>query len=48
LAYVVRAIDHDTSVVPKGAYKLNPDHEIERNSTYNGLQRSTALSMSNY
>ncbi len=29
LSYIVRKIDTDTSVIPKGAVKLTPDMNIE-------------------
>lgn len=36
LAYVVRSIDFDTSVVPEGAFKMLPINEMRRNDTYTG------------
>ncbi len=48
LAYVVRAIDHETQVVPKGAFKLTPDHELERNRNFSGLRRENALDIKSY
>ena len=37
LSYVVRTIDHDTSVVPVGAYKMLPINELRRNDLFEGL-----------
>jgi radial spoke head protein 9 len=37
LAVVVRNIDHDTSIVPQGAVKVIPVHELRRNETFRGL-----------
>lgn len=36
LAYVVAAIENDTHVVPEGAFKLIPVHEIRRNDAFKG------------
>lgn len=48
LSYVVRAIDHETSVVPKGSFKLTQAHELARNKQFGGLPRSTATDLSNF
>ena len=37
LSFVVRTIDHDTSVVPVGAYKMLPINEIRRNDLFEGI-----------
>jgi len=37
LSYVVRTIDHDTSLVPVGAYKMLPASELRRNDLFEGL-----------
>ena len=37
LSYVVRTIDHDTSVVPVGAYKMLPINELRRNDLFEGF-----------
>jgi radial spoke head protein 9 len=36
LAYVVAAIENDSHVVPEGAFKLIPTHEIRRNEHFAG------------
>lgn len=36
LAFVVAAIENDTHVVPEGAFKYIPSHEIRRNESYKG------------
>lgn len=37
LAYVVRAIDVDCSIVPVGAFRLTPNHELRYNDEFKGL-----------
>ena len=37
LSFVVRTIDHDTSIVPVGAYKMLPINELRRNDLFEGL-----------
>ena len=37
LAYVVRAIDHDCSLVPQGSFRMTPSHELTRNKAFEGL-----------
>ena len=37
LSFVVRTIDHDTSVVPVGAYKMLPINEMRRNDLFEGI-----------
>ena len=37
LSFVVRTIDHDTSIVPVGGYKMLPINEIRRNDLFEGL-----------
>lgn len=39
LSYIVRKIDTDTSVLPKGAIKLTPEHELRINKTFKGLNK---------
>ena len=36
LAYVIAAIENDTHIVPEGAYKLLPSHEIRHNESFKG------------
>lgn len=38
LSYIVRQIDYDTSIVPEGALKLIPEHELRINKTFKGLK----------
>ena len=38
LSYLVRQIDYDTSIVPAGALKLIPEHELRVNKSYKGLK----------
>ena len=37
LYFVVRTIDHDTSVAPVGAYKMLPINEMRRNDLFEGI-----------
>lgn len=39
LSFVVNKIEHDTHIVPQGAYKLTPIHEIRQNDTFQGLTK---------
>lgn len=48
LAHVVSCIDHDTAVVPRGAYILTATHATVRNATFGGLTATEAASPSNY
>lgn len=41
LAYVVRKIENDTHIVPQGAYKLTPIHEIRTNETFHGIEKDS-------
>eukprot|EP00591_Stephanopyxis_turris_P008770 CAMPEP_0195525750 /NCGR_PEP_ID=MMETSP0794_2-20130614/26351_1 /TAXON_ID=515487 /ORGANISM="Stephanopyxis turris, Strain CCMP 815" /LENGTH=260 /DNA_ID=CAMNT_0040656275 /DNA_START=30 /DNA_END=809 /DNA_ORIENTATION=+ len=48
LAHAVAAIDHATSIVPRGAYVVTPAHKVIRNKTFEGLNASTASSLVNF
>ena len=48
LAYVVRAIDHDCSVVPQGAFRMTPTHELIRNKAFEGLTSTTVKDIKRY
>ena len=37
LSYVVRKIEADCHVVPRGSFKLTPIHEIKKNEAFRGL-----------
>ena len=37
LSFIVRTIDHDTSVVPVGGFKMLPINELRRNDLFEGL-----------
>lgn len=43
LSYVVRAIDHDCSAVPRGAYRITPTHELRQNNFFSGLSQDQSL-----
>lgn len=40
LAYIIKLIDYDTNVVPQGAFRLIPIHELRRNESFRGLKPS--------
>lgn len=46
--YIVRAIENDCHVVPQGAFKLTPNHSVERNEAFRGLKGEEAFSLINY
>lgn len=50
LSYVIMSIDHDTSVVPRGAYKITPIHELRSDGLFHGLdiKESPILNMWNH
>ena len=48
LAFVVRAIENDAHVVPHGAFKLTPVHEVRRNEAFKGLRKEHALDVLSY
>ena len=48
LAYVVRAIETECQVVPIGAYKLTPNHELRLNEAFVGLNLAEAADIGNY
>ena len=48
LAYVVRAIDHDCAVVPQGAFRMTPTHELTRNPAFEGLPLGQIKEIKNY
>lgn len=48
LAYQVRAIDHDTAIVPKGQYYLTATGEILPNHSFKGLSVEDSRKIINY
>lgn len=48
LAYVLNSIDHDTGLVPKGAYIVNPTHYVTENNLFIGLNATEATDLSSY
>jgi hypothetical protein len=40
LAITVHLVDHDCQVVPLGAYKMLPTHELIKNPAFRGLKMS--------
>ena len=43
LSHTVRSIDHDTAVVPMGAYLLDDNRDVVLDSTFHGLAHKTNL-----
>lgn len=48
LSYVVSAIENDTHVVPEGAFKLTPKHELRRNLAFKGLDKRDLKKLEKY
>eukprot|EP01017_Pseudomicrothorax_dubius_P042130 TRINITY_DN6833_c0_g1_i1.p1 TRINITY_DN6833_c0_g1~~TRINITY_DN6833_c0_g1_i1.p1 ORF type:complete len:278 (+),score=92.85 TRINITY_DN6833_c0_g1_i1:173-1006(+) len=48
LAYVIRAIDIDCSVIPVGAFRLTPNHELRYNDEFRGLSIPESENLHNY
>ena len=48
LSFVVRTIEHDTSIVPLGAFKMLPINEIRRNDLFEGLSSDELGKIENY
>jgi radial spoke head protein 9 len=48
LSYVVRSIDSSVSIVPKGAYIVEATHDVVKNRYFEGLNASSAASLSSY
>lgn len=41
---MVRAIEHDCNVVPRGSVQLTPNHFVKRDNTFTGLANKESLS----
>ena len=48
LSYLVRQIDIDTCVIPKGALKLTAEHEFRINKGFKGLKQNELNDQNNY
>lgn len=48
LAYVVRSIENDCSLIPVGAFRLTATHELRYNDTFEGLHMTQANLLENY
>lgn len=48
LAHAVARIEHDTGVVPKGAFVVTPTHHIVEDAHYLGLNATEAGSLTSY
>lgn len=45
LSIVVHLVDHDCQVVPLGAFKMIPTHELIRDPTFRGLKIAEATKL---
>jgi len=48
LGFVVRMIDRETAVVPEGAFKMLPIHEMRRNDNFQGLKNNDLGNLGKY
>ncbi|KAL4462089.1 hypothetical protein ABPG74_000934 [Tetrahymena malaccensis] len=48
LAYVVRAIENDCALVPVGAFKLTPTHELRYNDSFRGASLDSVSNINTY
>lgn len=48
VAFVAQSIDHDTGVVPRGAFAVTPTHHIAENAMFAGLSGTEAASLSSF
>ncbi len=48
VSYIVRNIDYDTNIVPQGAYKVIPEHELRLNETFKGLPEKELKNLKMY
>lgn len=48
LAFVVRQIDDNVSIVPRGAYIVTPSHRVLKNPAYEGLSHSMSSSLKSF
>ena len=48
LSYIVRQIDHDTSIIPQGALMLNNKHEVHVSKSFKGLNKDELCDLSKW
>ena len=48
LFYTVLAIENDCQICPHGSFRLNEQHEVERNVAFRGLSQSDCFSLARY
>jgi radial spoke head protein 9 len=48
LSYIVKQIDIDTCIIPKGALKLTSEHEYRINNSFKGIKSNELLNENNY
>ena len=48
LSYIVRQIDHDTSIIPQGALMLNNKHEVHVSNSFKGLNKDELCDLSKW
>ncbi|KAM3137738.1 hypothetical protein pb186bvf_010158 [Paramecium bursaria] len=48
LSYIVQAIEFDCAIVPVGAFRLTPTHELRYNDSFQGLNQQQARDLNNF
>jgi radial spoke head protein 9 len=48
LTYTVYAIENDCQLVPVGAFKMTPQHQVRRNEAFSGLSERDSVKVENY
>ena len=48
LSYIIKQIDIDTCIIPKGALKLTSEHEYRINNSFKGLKSNELCNENNY
>jgi radial spoke head protein 9 len=48
LSFVVRSIEHDTSIIPIGGFKILPSNELRRNDLFEGLSNNEIDKLEKY
>ena len=48
MSYVIRAIEHDSQIVPRDSYRVTPEHELRPNVNFYGVQRNKAIAHSSW
>jgi radial spoke head protein 9 len=48
LVYIVKAVENDCFIVPIGAFRMTPVHQVRRNEAFKGLKDTESDVLSNY